>query len=321
MENLIERMLHIPCEESEFTAIETLPLFLRGAYQLNMLRISGISFLTATPIEKVNLATMRKHRTKLMDIVGMECAFRLKIISAYTKQKMLEEGIPFILEEKELYLPFLGIVLNKKKKEKASPARISYLTQKMLLTVLYDEISNVSVTEMAKILEISKMSVTRCFDELDAFHLGLVEDNGKSGRRFQLSKTKRELWETVRPLLRNPVEKEFLLDCTPPWPLPKSGLTAISHYSMLADNSYATYAIAKQKVKELQPGQLPQVPQGELPAAVIQVLGYVCHHDGNNKLVIDPLSAVLTLTQEEMNDPRIEGAVEEIMEKFVYGWT
>lgn len=321
MKKSIERLLHILCEESEFSDTEALPLFLRGAYRLKVLRIQDISFLTAAPIEKVNLATMRKHRKKLMEIAGMECAFRLETISTYAKKKMLEEGISFILEDKELYLPFLGIVLNNKKKEKASPARISYLTQKMLLTVLYNGISNVSVTEMAKILEISKMSVSRCFDELDAFALGLIEDNGKVGRRFQWTKTSRELWETVRPLLRNPVEKEFLLDCTPPWPLPKSGLTAISHFSMLADNSYVTYAITKQEVKVLQPEQLPQVPQGELPAAVIQVMGYVCHHKGDNELVIDPLSAVLTLTLEEMNDPRVEGAVEEIMEEFVYDRT
>lgn len=321
MKNLIESMLHIPCEESEYSATETLPLFLRGAYRLKVLRISDINFLTAAPIEKINLAAMRKHRKKLIEIAGMECAFRLETISAYAKQKMLEEGIPFILEYKEIYLPFLGIVLNNIKMEKALPSRISYLTQKMLLTVLYDEIFNVSVTEMAKILEISKMSVTRCFNELDAFHLGLIEDNGKAGRRFQWSKTKRGLWEIVRPLLRNPVEKEFLLDCTPPWPLPKSGLTAISHYSMLADNSYATYAIAKQEVKELQAEQLPQVPQGEFPTAVIQVMGYVYHNEDDNELVIDPLSAVLTLTQEEMNDPRIESAVEEIMKEFIYGRT
>jgi hypothetical protein len=301
----------------EFAGAASLPLFLRGAYQLKVLRIADMNFLLATPIEKVNLAAMRKHRKKLMEIVGMECAFLLETISVYAKQKMLEEGIPFILEGKELYLPFLGMVLNSRKKEKAPSARISYLTQKMLLAVLYQGIANGSVTEMAKILEVSKMSVTRCFDELEAFWPGMIEDNGKAGRRFQWNKTKRELWETVRPLLRNPVEKEFLLDCTPPRPLPKSGLTAISHFSMLADNSYGTFAIAKQSLKELQPEKLPQVPQGEIPAAVIQVMGYSYLYEGGGVLVIDPLSAVLSLTQEERNDPRIEGAVKEIMEEFI----
>jgi AcrR family transcriptional regulator len=188
----------------------------------------------------------------------------------------------------------------------------------MLLTALYKGITNSTVTEMAKILGVSKMSVTRCFDELEAFHLGLIENNGTAGRYFIWNKTKRELWEKIRPILRKPVEKEFLLDCTPPYPLPMGGLTAISHFSMLADNSYPTYAIAKQAVRDLHLEDLPQVPQGELPAAVIQVMGYAYLHEEDAELVIDPLSAALSLSQEEMNDPRIEGAVEEIMEEFLY---
>ena len=317
MENPVERLLHIPCEESEYPDANILPLFLKGAYHLKILRLADMCFLTASPIEKVNLATMRKHRKKLVELTGMECAFQLETISAYAKQKMLEEGIPFILEEKELYLPFLGIVLASKKKERTPPPRISFLTQKMLLTILYHEISSVTVTEMAKILQVSKMSVTRCFDELDAFQLGMIEDNGRAGRRLRWNKTKRELWETVRPLLRSPVEKEIFLDCVPPWPLPKSGLTAISHFSMLADNSFVTYAITRQALKDLHPEKLPQVPRGELPAAVIQVMGYACLYESTDVLVIDPLSAVLSLTQEELNDPRIEGAVKEIVEEFV----
>lgn len=321
MENPMERLLHVPCEESEYSDANALPLFLKGAYHLKVLRIADMSFLTAEPIEKVNLATMRKHRKKLMEIAGMECAFWLDAISAYAKKKMLEEGIPFLLEDKELYLPFLGIVLNNKKKERTPPPRISFLTQKMLLTVLYKGIFDATVTEMAKILDVSKMSVTRCFDELDAFQLGMIEDNGKAGRHFRWNKTKSDLWRSVQPILRNPVEKEFSLDCTPPWPLPKSGLTAISYFTMLADNSFSTYAITRQAMKDLHPESLPQVPRGELPAAVIQVMGYACLYEGTDGLVIDPLSAVLSLPDEELNDPRIEGAVKEIMEEFVYGRT
>lgn len=318
MENSMERLLHIPCEVSEYSNVNILPLFLKGAYHLKVLRIADISFLSASPIEKVNLATMRRHRKKLMESTGMECAFQLDAISAYSKQKMLEEGIPFMLKDKELYLPFLGMVLTNKKEEKTPPPKISFLTQKMLLTVLYHGIFNATVTETAKILDVSKMSVTRCFNELDAFQFNMIEDSGKAGRRFHWNKTKRELWETIRPLLRSPVVKEFSLDCTPPWPLMKSGLTAISHFSMLSDNSFSTYAITRQAMKTLHPENLPQVPRGEIPVAVIQVIGYVCLYKSKEELVIDPLSAVLSLPDDELSDPRIEGAVKEIMEEFVY---
>lgn len=321
MENTIEMLLHLPCEEREFLEIDAIPLFLRGSYHLKMLRVADVSFLIAVPTEKINFATMCKHRKKLMELAKKECVFQFKTVSAYVKQKMLEEGIPFILEGKELYLPFLGVVLNDKAREKKELTRISFLTQKMLLTILYKKIQSITVTEMARILGVSKMSATRCFNEIEAFHPEMIVDNGKAGRYFRWSKTKQELWDTVRPLLRNPVEKEFLLDCIPPWALPKSGLTVISYFSMLADNSYVTYAIVKQAIKDLHPEKLPQVPKEEVPVAVIQVMGYTYLYEDTDELVIDPLSAILSLTKEELNDPRIEGAVEEILEEFIYDGT
>ena len=174
-----------------------------------------------------------------------------------------------------------------------------------------------TVTEMAKLLWVSKMSVTRCFDELDGFQMNLIDDNKTAGRYFKWGKSKKEFWELIRPYLRNPVEKELRLDCLPPWPLPMSGLSAVSHFSMLGDNTYPTYAISKKALKDLQPEKLPQVPQDELPAAIIQVMGYDLLYEGDDSLVIDPLSAILSLTPEETNDPRVESAVEEIMEEFL----
>ena len=50
---------------------------------------------------------------------------------------------------------------------------------------------------------------------------------------------------------------------------------------------------------------------------MIQVMGYECLCEGTDESVIDPLSAVLTLSEEELHDPRMEGAVNEIMGEFV----
>lgn len=315
MKNQMERLLHIPCVESEYYDMNLLPLFLKGAYHLKVFNIANLSFLAMSPVERINLATMRKHRKKMMEITCMECAFQFEQISAYTKNKMLEEGIPFILNNKELYLPFLGIAIANNKEEKNPPLQISFLTQKMLITILYKKIFNSSVTEMAKILCVSKMSVTRCFNELDAFQLGLIVDEGKASRRFYWHGTKLELWELIRPILRNPAIKEYNLDCILPWTLPKSGMSAISHFSMLTDNPYTTNAITKNEMKKLHLENLPQVPFGEMPITVIQVMGYVYLNEDTENLVIDPLSAVLSLSVNELNDPRVEGAVKEIMEE------
>ena len=316
----IEKLLHVPCEVKEYTNTKGLPLFLRASYHLKTIEVAGVTFLCAEPVEKINLSAIRKHREWLIGMSGLECAFQMKTMTSYMKSKMIEDGIPFILSDKEIYLPFLGMVLNNaSKKERTPPLRISYLTQKLLLFVFYGGNISSTVTQMAKALSVSKMSVTRCFDELEAFGLGLIQDNGTAGRRLVWNKGKEALWEIIRPVLRNPVERELMLDCAPPLPLPMSGLTAISHFSMLADNPYPTYAISKQALKDFQLESLPQVPLGEAPAAVVQVLGYAYLYEGDNELVVDPLTAVLSISPEKRKDPRVESAIQEIMEVFVRG--
>lgn len=129
--------------------INQLPLFLRGAYRFRVIEILSTSFLAAEPVEKINLAAMRKHYFKLMELSGMACAFQLNSISAYTKNKMLEEGIPFVLVGKEVYLPFLGVVLNDNvQSERTPPVRLSFMSQKLLLSALYHNVTQMTVTEM-----------------------------------------------------------------------------------------------------------------------------------------------------------------------------
>lgn len=125
MKATIEKLLHTQCWEMEFPKINQLPLFLRGAYRFRVIEILSTSFLAAEPVEKINLAAMRKHYFKLMELSGMACAFQLNSISAYTKNKMLEEGIPFVLVGKEVYLPFLGVVLNDNVQSERRPQSVS----------------------------------------------------------------------------------------------------------------------------------------------------------------------------------------------------
>lgn len=52
--------------------------------------------------------------------------------SFYIKEKLLEEGIPFVLKDKQVYLPFIGYLLSNENERKISPVHlISFLTQKL----------------------------------------------------------------------------------------------------------------------------------------------------------------------------------------------
>ena len=54
----------------------------------------------------------------------------------------------------------------------------------------------------------------------------------------------------------------------------------------------------------------------EEPACIIQEVGYILPF-GENKAV-DPLSLTLMLSEEEIDDPRVESCVEEMLEELVW---
>jgi hypothetical protein len=84
---------------------------------------------------------------------------------------------------------------------------------------------------------------------------------------------------------------------------------------MLADNAYPTYAISKDTEKLIAQEELKIVPVGEIPEAVIQTLRY--NVDYGTGAAIDPISAYLSLPEDDKTDPRVEKAFHEILEEIL----
>ena len=77
---------------------------------------------------------LRKDRAKVENIAGLNCAIFLDRATFYIKEKLMEEGIPFVIDGKQLFLPFIGYLLTNGNERELTPVHlISFLTQKMLL--------------------------------------------------------------------------------------------------------------------------------------------------------------------------------------------
>lgn len=313
-----EAMLHMPCTADLYEGADQLPLYLKGGYTFYRLQSAGIVFLAAEPTEQTAFSVLRKHRAVLEELTGMKCAFVLDQPSAYTKKKLIEAGIPFLRPGRELYLPFLGVVLTAEREAPTIEKKhISFLAQKLLLTVLYQNLRRGTAAELADLLGVSRMSVTRCMDEVETLYPDLIQRKGRN-RCLVWEGSWRDYWATVRPILRSPVIKEYRLERPLEHPLPLGGISAVCHYTMLGDNAYPTYAATRARAKELGLAELPQVPRGEIPAALIQVVGYeIALGDTATEKAVDPLTAILSLDAEERNDPRVEQAIQKIEEEYI----
>lgn len=192
---------------------------------------------------KIEITEFEKSKSLPLLYTGLY----LKNLNSYSKDIMLNEGIPFVVEGKQIYLPFIGVLLAREADRKLTPiSQISYLTQKLLIIDLYEKWREMTVTKIAEDL---KLEV-------------------------------------------------------------KAGMSALCEYSMLEDNSFPTYAITKKELQKLQIKKKQLVPKGEEKGCVIQELGYYINFQKRN--VVNPLTVLLSLSDEEKTDDRVSLSVEEL---------
>ena len=258
---------------------------------------------------------LRKDHARVEKQTGLNCALFLDQATFYVKEKLMEEGIPFVIIGKQVYLPFIGYLLtNEHDRELAPVHQISFLTQKMLLTAIYENWTEVKATEAAQRLGISRMSASRCFDEIEYLNIPMLGMNGKS-RVITVPEDRKAFWQQIKSILRNPVIRRFVLredaGC-----IKKAGISALSEYSLLSDNPYPTYAVTKKEITDLGIKAAKQVKLTDDVGCVILELGYFIDFDG--KGTQDPLSVELSLTAAEKEDERTAISVDEMLEEYVW---
>ena len=315
MKEFIEKSIGMEVDIQDIDYNGRLPMIYSSLYDFKIASIHNIEWLIAIPKEKINLAQLRKNHRQIEKLLDMRCALYIKNTSTYSKNAMIADGIPFIVEDKEIYLPFLGILLNSISERDIKPVqRISFLTQKMILTAIYERWNEVTVTKAAEQLDITKMSASRCFDEIDFFDMPILGTKGKS-RVINVPDDVKELWSSIEVYMRNPVLNVFNINDNLKLPV-FGGMSALAEYSMISDNKYPTYVVAKKDIKDLAlKDRLVDIKKDE-PSCIIQEVGYVVSFGKGD--AIDPLSLLLSLSDDEKKDERIEISIREMLEEYVW---
>ena len=186
---------------------------------------------------------------------------------------------------------------------------LSPQAQRLALMMLYGDLDGVSVTQAANLLGAAKMTASRAFDELEAVIPSLVTIEGRR-RILHPGKDKRALWQQLEPYLANPIAREYRLNRMPEAILPLGGISALCELSMLQDNPWPTLAATKaqEHTLELTAANLVDPTEPDDPACVVQVMR---HKPATTvEHAIDPLSAILSLSDLERDDPRVAGEVD-----------
>lgn len=82
-------------------------LYLKNNYEPSVIQFSEMECLLMRPLDKIHIATLKKHHAKLQTLTGLQCILCFKELRTYTYHKPVESMF-FIQEERHIYLPFLG---------------------------------------------------------------------------------------------------------------------------------------------------------------------------------------------------------------------
>ena len=316
MKEFLEKALQqnvIMAENKE--VYKKLPLAYRGRYDIYTVETNGVLWMAIHPKDDAGLVILRRDRAGVEKMTGLNCAIFLDRTTFYIKEKLIEEGIPFVIDGKQVCLPFIGYLLSKENERELAPVHlISFLTQKMLLIAIYERWNEVKVSDAAKRLEVSKKSVSRCFDELEYLNIDVLGMKGKS-RVINIPDDRKQLWQQIESVLRNPVIRRFILRKDMKLEK-KAGISALCEYSLLSDNAYPTYAVTKKELKASGVKEEKQVSELEEIGCVVLELGYFIDFSG--KGLQDPLSVVLSLKGEEQEEERVDISISEMLEEYVW---
>jgi hypothetical protein len=303
-----------------------LPYHLQDDFELHELKAADRTILLALSRRKKHPtpSTLRERLEKLKTAASRPVIYVTGALASYERKRLIEQKVPFIVPGNQLYLPDLGIDLREyfRQPPKEAVNTFSPAAQALLLRAL---LSTSTQTEwnpaaMADEVGYTAMTVSRVVNELTNAGVAKLDQRGRV-RWLLMERPSAETWELIRPRLRTPIKRQFwarIVTAVNRKDTPLAGLSALAHYTQLADPAVPVYALGVEQFKSLGFKELSEIPEPIPNGCEVQVWTYTpilgsSAHKQEQKAV-DPLS--LSLSFRENTDERIELALDELKEHF-----
>lgn len=304
----IETALGVKVEYQPWEHTKELPYYILERYEVRQAMIGDVKTICVYPrLELEQMASVRKQIQRIQRLEALPVVIIMNNINRNRREYMISSKIPFVVPDKQLYLPFMGAVLQERFSAEICPVqRLQPSAQVLFFYYLYQKEKQIYMSEATKALGFSGMTISRAVRQLEQTELfntkkeGVLKIlTGKYGGR--------ELFEKMKPYLISPVRKVVYVNKQTE--IPGSfiaGLSALSEISMINPPNIACYAV-NGKIEGLKGTDV-------LLDADIQKEVQIWKYDpsilGKGGMA-DPLSLIMTFKDD--NDERVEEAIEEIL--------
>ena len=311
--------------------LDRLPMYIHETFKLWSINLfnTGIIFAELKNEDKLSIQQTEKQVQQIKNLLNLKVVVVLENLQAYNRKRLIEKGINFIVPGKQLYMPDMLIDLResfvhpktKQKNETLLPSAQFILIYHIIHRNQQWKLEEHSFKEIAQKLAYTPMAITNAIDNLK-YH-ELIEVEGEKEKFIRFRYDRHELWNIAHQqnLLVNPVIKTMYVDEKPESLfLLQSNTSALPEYTDLNPSRQEYFAIEKTVFYGLQKSNaLVNMNEYEGRYA-LEVWKYnpltLVDELPNDRAVVDPLS--LYLSVKESRDERIEMALEQILEKFIW---
>ena len=293
----------------ENKALEHLPNFISTRYDSQKVSLSGqkaVFLYPKTELEQVE--TLKKHLERVKKVADSPVVLVLEQITARQKEYLLRDKIAFIVEGKQIYLPFMAVYLQERcDAKKNDREEILPSAQMVFLHFIYEGAKEMSTSQAAKDLGLTPTSISRASKQLEAMKILKAKKAGVQKILFS-DVSPQELFARAEKFLLNPVKRTvYVPKKMIEEKLLESGYSALSEYSMLNTPSVPCYA--SDKISQWNRCMTNDLQDSDSQVAV-EMWRYNPQKLSKTKMV-DKFSLALSLRED--TDERVEEAVEEML--------
>ena len=281
-----------------------LPAFLTSNFSIGLYRIFEHEFVFIKYLfeEDFSIVDYSKRKKQIEDYFNIPCVLVFSKLNTNQKKGLIRNNYMFVLENKQIYMPIIGIIL---KNVKTDDIENKFTPIIQLCSIyIYNKIEEVhTIDSITKSLNINNMAASRSLKFLTKLDLLTVKKINRINY-YKVKVTKRYYFNTLCNYLINPIKKL----CKVPknlYHMKLSGYSALSRNTCVLDNPYNTYATVDEYKND----------DTLVEFDLIQVWKYDPNLLSNNDC-IDFIS-LYAIFKNQNNDERTEEMLEKLKEKII----
>ena len=294
-----------------YEGITSLPNFINSRYKVQRVTLNGQAAAFVYPKTELDPAgAVKKHFDRISKNCGMAAVLVTDRLTYRQKEYLIREHIPFVVNEKQIYLPFMAVYLQERgDAEKTADSDILPSAQVLLLYYIYNGCGRLNTADAAKALGFTATSVSRASKQLEQLGIIQTEQHG-THKEIYSDKTPKEMFMSAKGLLKDPVKRKiFVSNADINDDLLVGGYSALSEYTFINPprvKEFAADSISKwEKISTR--SLLNENDQCQI------VLWRYDPGKLTNGKAVDRLSLALSLQNDK--DERIEEAIEKMLEE------